>query len=81
MASTTLFEMVSMRKRELLGLFLKNLGLMLVATSLSATVLHYAPGVGSGVVAAIGILFLVLCNSSHYGYSGGMAWSRPSRVC
>jgi hypothetical protein len=49
-----------MRTRILLGLFLTTLGLVLVAASLSAAVLHYDLRGGSGLVAAISILFLVL---------------------
>jgi hypothetical protein len=49
-----------MRTRRLFGLFLTTLGLALLATSVSAAVLHFNPRMGSGVVAAISILFLAL---------------------
>ena len=49
-----------MRTRKLLGLFLATLGLVLPAASLSVAVLYYNLGIGSGVVAAMGILFFVL---------------------
>ncbi len=49
-----------MRTRKLLGLFLTTLGSILLAASLSAAVLHYYLRIDSGVVAAIGILFVVL---------------------
>ena len=60
-ASASWFERLSMRRRQTtIGLFLTTLGLILFATSLSAVVLHYDLRIGSGVVAAISILFLAL---------------------
>ena len=49
-----------MQTRRLFGLFLTTLGLALFATSVSAAVFHCNLRIGSGVIAAISILFLAL---------------------
>jgi hypothetical protein len=48
------------RTRKLLGLCVTILGLVLVAASLSAAVLHYELPLDSGAVAAIGLVFLAV---------------------
>jgi hypothetical protein len=48
------------RTRKLLGLCVAILGLVLVATSLSAPVFHYGLPFNEGIVAAVGLVFLAV---------------------
>jgi len=49
-----------MRSRRLLGLALTGLGLVLAAASLSSVILHYALPIGSGWLAVLAVLLLVI---------------------